>query len=423
MRFPILHSMLVLVLGSSPHAFAEDWPAFRGPTYQGTSLETNLPLTWSVGENVVWKTVIPGEGWSSPIIWGDLVFLTTATDGGTRCHVLALQRQTGTVRWDREVFQQVPGHRQERNSYASPTPCTDGQRVYACFGDGSFVAVDFEGQTVWTNRAFPFYGEHGLATSAILHDDLLIMARDGSSSGEDKYLGWKKPWGEDFVLALDKNTGQLRWRAQRGLARIAHCVPGIWTAPDGQAQVVSEAGDVLQGFDARTGKLIWTSECIGEGPVPSAVLGEGLAFTCGGWHGRDSIKAFRLGGVGDLKETNLVWEQRKSAPKIPSLLYLKPFLYGITDGGVAICLRAATGEVLWQERIGGNFAASPVANQDRLYFLSDEGETTVIATGSEFKILARNALHEKCQASLAVAPEHLFIRTLGRLYCIGPKFP
>jgi outer membrane protein assembly factor BamB len=417
-KTPLLN-MGAVFLSLFADGMAENWPGFRGPTRQGVSTETGLPLKWSATENVAWKAEIPGEAWSSPIVWRDQVFLTTATDQGTACRVLALDRNSGRVLWDKEVFKQIPLRKERRNSYATPTPVTDGKLVYAVFGDGSFVALDFKGDIVWTNRDFKFYSQHGLGTSPILWEDLLIMARDGSSDSEDKKVGWQIPWDKSFVLALDKNTGAVRWRTSRGMSRIAHVVPAIWRDSNGRTQIISGAGDVVQGFDARSGDLIWTSENKGEGVVPSIVLGDGVAFTACGWGGHESIRTFRLDGKGDLKETKLVWEQRKAVPKIPSYLHLKPHLFTITEGGIVMCLNESMGEIIWQERLAGNFSASPVAAEDRIYFLSDEGETTVIEAGPQFKVLAKNPLNEKVQASIAISGKRLFIRTERTLYCIG----
>lgn len=400
---------------------AENWPCFRGPTRQGNSTESGIPIEWNATKNIAWKTSIPGEGWSSPIVWNDRVFLTSATDDGTGCHVLALDRNTGNVVWDKEVFREVPGHKQQRNGYATPTPCTDGEHVFAVFGDGSFVALDFDGNVAWVNRDFPFYGEHGLGTSPLLWKNLLIMTRDGSGRPPNTGDGWHTAWDQARILALDKSTGKLVWEAKRGMSRIAHVVPNIWTAPDGHQELISGAGDVVQGFELKSGERLWTSKNIGEGVVPSIVLGDGVAFTASGWGGRESIKAFRLGGHGDLGESNLVWEQHKGASKIPSYLFLSPYLYTINEGGIAQCLKADSGEVVWQERIGGNFSASPVAAENHIYFLSDAGETTVIEAGPEFKVLARNALNERCQASIAISSQHLFIRTLSALWCVEKK--
>lgn len=398
---------------------AQNWPQFRGPNTQGHSTETNLPLNWSSTENIAWKTALPGEAWSSPIVWGDHVFVTTATEESTSCRVLALDRKTGKILWNKEVFQQTLRRKEDRNTYATPTPATDGQCVYACFGDGSFAALDFSGRVVWVNRDYPFYSQHGLGTALLLHEGLLIMARDGSSDGENKKIGWQIPWDKSYVLALDAKTGKERWKTSRGQSRIAHGTPAIWKAPDGRLQVISEAGDVLQGFDLRTGERLWTSRVIGEGKVPSVVLGDGLAFTSGGWGGKESIKAFRLGGTGELEESNLVWEQKKSMPKVPSMIYVAPYLFAITDGGVATCMNAATGELRWQERLGGSFSASPVTAQGRVYFVGDDGETTVIKAGDTFEVLARNPLDEKVQASPAISRGQIFIRTEKHLFAVG----
>lgn len=411
--------LLAAILLLTTTAQAENWPQFRGPTRQGLSTETNLPITWSTTSNILWKTAVPGESWSSPIVWNDRVFVTTATDNGQSCRLLSLNASSGAILWDREAFQQVPRRKEERNTYATPTPATDGERVYACFGDGSFVAFNFAGEILWTNRSYSFYGQHGLGSSAILYHDLLIMARDGSNDGEDKKLGWQTPWDKSYVIALDLKTGAERWKAKRGLSRISHGVPNIWEQ-NGKAQVISEAGDVVQGFDVASGERLWSSEVIGEGKVPSMVLGDGLAFTSGGWGGKETIKAFRMDSKGDLKESNLAWEQKKGMPKVPSMIYLKPYLYALS-GGVVTCLKSDTGELVYQERVGGNFSASPVSANGLIYLLSDEGTTTVIAAGAGFKVLATNPLGEKVQASMALSQNHIFIRTAGNLYSIGQK--
>ncbi|HET7871287.1 MAG TPA: LamG-like jellyroll fold domain-containing protein [Terriglobales bacterium] len=393
---------------------AENWPQFRGPDGQGHSSETNAPLTWSATENIAWKATVPGDGWSSPIVWNDRVFLTTATDGGESCHVLAFARQDGKLLWDTEVFKQTLGHKQGRNSFATPTPATDGERVYACFGDGSFAALNFDGVLAWTNREYPFYGEHGLGTSLRLHDGLILMARDGSSSGPDKTLGWQKPWDQGCILAIDCKTGKQRWKASRGSSRISHGTPVVCDH-GGKAVVVSEAGDVVQGFDFQTGQRLWSEEVIGEGKVPSPVVGDGLVFTAGGWGGRESIKAFRLGHSSE----NPVWEQKKGMPKVPSMLYQTPYLFLINDSGLASCLKGTNGEIVWQEKLVGNFSASPVATAGRVYFTADNGETTVIEAGPEFKVLASNPLGEKIQASPAISQGQIFIRAEKNLFCVG----
>jgi outer membrane protein assembly factor BamB len=416
-RINCLAAVMIFLLATQT-SHADNWPQFRGIESQGRSKESNLPLKWSTTENVAWKTPIPGKSWSSPIVWNDRIFLTTATEGGTKCHILAIDRATGQIVWNTPVFDQPLRRKETRNTYATPTPATDGKCVYACFGDGSFAAVDFAGDVVWTNREHPFYSQHGLGSSPVLYHDLLIMAFDGSNDGDDKELGWQKPWDRARLVALDTATGKERWRGSRGLSRISHGSPIIWKH-DGQAEVVTEAGDVLQSFDAATGKRLWSYPVIGEGKAPSVVIGSGLAFTAGGWGGRESIKAFRLDGPGSEKETDFVWEQRRGMPKIPSMVYVEPHLFAVTDDGVATCMEAATGKILWQQRLGGKFAASPVAADGRIYFLADDGLTTVVAARNEFKVLAKNPLQEHVQASMAVSEGQLFIRGATHLYAVG----
>jgi len=416
--------ILFLVLaGSTLPARAENWPAFRGPTGQGLSSETEIPLKWNQKENIRWKTAIPGDSWSTPIVWNDLVFVTSATEEGKSCRILGLDAKSGAILWNKEVFRQVPRKKETRNSYATPSPVTDGKLVYAVFGDGSFAAVDFQGETVWTNRNYPFYSQHGLGASPVLCDGLLVMTFDASSEGPDKLVGWQTPWDKSFLVALDAATGKERWKSMRGLSRISHGTPVIWTGPDGKKQVVSEAGDVVQGFDLQTGDRLWTSEVQGEGKCPSTLLGEGMVFTAGGFRGRESIKAFKLGGKGELKESNLVWEQKKVNPKVPSMIYVQPYLFAVQDNGIASCVQPETGAVLWQERVGGNVSASPVSAAGRIYFLDDKGDTTVVEAGPKFKVLAKNPLGERGQSSLAIANGRIYLRGEKHLYCIGTAAP
>jgi len=399
-------------------ALAENWPCFRGPTRQGISNEKDIPLEWSQTSNIVWKRPIPGEGWSSPIVFDDRVFVTTATDAGASFRLLCLDRLTGKVLWDKQVLRQRPGHKQNFNSYASCTPVTDGRRVYVLAFDGTLAAVSMEGSVVWSHREFEYYSEHGLGVSPILYRDLLIVPFDGSSSGPDKKLGWQKPWNQAVILALDKNTGKVQWRGRRGSSRIAHITPQV-LSENGRDQLVSSAGDVVQGFDLKTGERIWTVSSPGEGVVPSVVIGDGLIFTTSGF-GDSTIRAVRTGGKGDVTKTHIAWESTDDVSKIPSMLYVRPFLFLITETGVAKCLRAETGEEIWRERLEGRYSASPVWADGRIYFLSEKGKTTVVQAGGEFKVLAENELNEKCCASPAVSQKHIFIRSENNLYCIGP---
>ena len=418
------------ILLAAISAGAEQWPGFRGPTRQGISLERNLPLKWSASENIAWKTEIPGQGWSSPIVWGDRLFVTSATDNETKCRVLCVDRKSGKILWNKEVFEQVPRRKEKKNSYATPTPVTDGQHVFAVFGDGSVAALTVEGSLVWANREVQFYSRHGLGASPLLHDGLLIMPYDGSNPigtpgnypqvSDEERLGWQIPWDKAFIAALDAKTGKRVWTGKRGLSRIAHVSP-IIVPMDDEPLLISGAGDRLQGFNPKTGELLWSIYAQGEGVTPSPVVGAGMVFASSGFE-KTTLRAVRLGNAtGDVTQTHIVWEQIKGVPTQPSPIFVNPYLYAITDGGIATCYAPDNGEIVWQERVGGNHSASPVFGDGRIYFLAEDGETTAISVGSQFKVLSKNPLKEKCQASIAISQGHLYIRGEKHLYCIGPK--
>jgi outer membrane protein assembly factor BamB len=355
------------------------------------------------------------------------VFVTTTTENGAKCRVLCLDRAAGRVIWNVQVFEQVPRRKESKNSYATPTPATDGERVYAVFGDGSVAALTFDGRVAWTNREVQFYSRHGLGASPLLHGGLLIMPFDGSNpvnkpgqwpnNTPEERLGWQTPWDKSFVAAFDTKTGRRAWTGTRGWSRIAHATP-IVIQVGGQDQILSIAGDVIQGFDPATGERLWTARNPGEGLVPSPAFGGGLVFAASGFD-RLTIRAVRVGGRGDVSDTHIAWEQRKGCPSQPSLLYVAPHLYALGDGGVLTCYEADTGEVVWQERIGGNFSASPVYADGKMYLLSEAGETTVVEVAPQFRIRSKNPLNEKCQASMAVSQGRIFIRTDKNLFCIG----
>ena len=401
----------------------ENWARFRGPNGQGISKATDLPLQWSAEENIVWKTDIPGEGWSSPIVWNDHIFLTTVTDDGKDCHVIAIDRKTGKILWDKIAFTQQPprlGH--QMNSHATSTPVTDGKTVFAVFSSGVFTALDFDGNIRWINSDLNFYSQHGLGTSPILYDNLLILAVDQSNREEPKGLGFQQPWDKGYLLALDKNTGKERWRGMRGMSRLAHATPIVMQI-NSKDQIISPAGDVIQGFDPINGKLIWTVINKGEPCVPSPVIGDGLIYSTPS--STDPILAVRADGQGDCTETHIVWQQKRNAPMISSFLYVKPCLYTCTDNsGVISCLDAATGEFFWELRLrSGALNPSPLYADGKIYVLSERGTTTVLQPSDDPKktaeIIATNELNELCRASIAVAGKQLIIRTANRLWCVG----
>ncbi len=405
---------LVLSLTVCDPLSAENWMRFRGPNGQSVSSERNLPVTWSSNDNVAWKTSIPGNGWSSPIVYKEHVFLTTTTEKGVSCRVICVNRADGSIAWNTEVHRQKPGAKRSKNSYATPTPVTDGKLVYAVFYDGTVVAVDFAGKRVWKSTEIKFFSLHGLGASPVLAYGQLIMPFDGSSRKETR-IGFKVPWKNAVVLSLDAATGAVRWKAKRGESRVGHVTP-IFV--DGGAQLVSAGGDRVQGFDARTGKRIWSIYSQGEGVTPSPVVADGLIITSSGFEA-PTIRAIRLGGKGDVTKTHIAWEQKRGVPALASPLYVAPHLYTITRDNILHCLEASTGKVVWVHRLKGVHTASPVLADGKIYILSEDGVTLVLRPGPRYAEIARNSIDVKCLASMAVSQGHFYIRSAKRLYSIG----
>lgn len=393
---------------------AENWTRFRGPNGQGISAEKNLPLKWSATDNVLWKTPIPGKGWSSPIVFGDKVFLTTATEDGVSCRIICVDRIDGRIVWNTEVHRQTPGRMRRQNSYATPTPVTDGNRIYAVFYDGTVACVDNAGKPVWKCEEVRFSSLHGLGASPILTGGQLVMPFDGSSPDEEK-VGWKVPWKNAVVLSLNAANGAVNWKGRRGESRVGHVTPIMI---ENGTQIVSAGGDRVQAHNPQTGQRTWSIYSQGEGVTPSPVVGDGLIYTSSGFEA-PTIRAIRMGGQGDVTDTHIAWEQTKGVPALASPLYVKPYLYTINRSNIMHCIEAATGEIVWMERLEGVHSASPVFADDRIFVLSEDGVTRVLNPGAEYDEVAQNSIDEICQASMAVSQGHFFIRSADNLFCIG----
>lgn len=375
-----------------------DWPGFRGPSRQGVAQGSQIP------ETLAWSADVAGEGWSSPIISGKRIFLTTATEEGRSCRLAAFDLDSGKQLWDVEVTRQTPRRKEKKNSYATPTPATDGKAVYVVCGGGTFAAFGMDGKRKWINESYPHYSQHGLGTSPVLASGLLIMARDGSSEGPELKLGWQIPWDQSFVVALDPKNGKEVWKTHRGKSRIAHVTPNVMGST-----LVSGAGDVVQGMDLKTGKLLWTGRSQGEGVVPSVVLGEGLIFTVSGFE-KPTIRAFKPGG-------EIAWEQTRGVPMISSLLYADGLVYSFTTAGIAWCFRASTGEPVWQGRLGGEFSSSPILLAGRILIANEQGELFRLKAGEQFEVEKKTELRDRVQASPAVSGGRLVLRTASKLLC------
>jgi outer membrane protein assembly factor BamB len=394
-----LNFCLTLCLAAT--ALIQDWPEFRGPTGQGHSDERGLPLTWGEDKNVKWKVAIPGRGWSSPAIQGDRIWLTTATEEGQSLRAVSVDRNNGTILQNIEVFRlKSTGSINSKNSQASPTPIIEGDRVYLHFGANGTACITQSGQIVWKTHLAYDNGQHGPGGSPVIYGELLIVSCDGQDI--------------QYVAALDKHTGKVRWKRPRQGYQ-AYTTPLIIRLPGGD-QVISPGALRAIAYEPRTGKELWQVS-YGEGfsNVPRPVYGHGMVFICTGFH-QPSLLAVRLDGRGDVTKTHVAWALKRGVSLTPSPLLIGDELYLISDNGIATCIDAKTGTEHWRARVDGNHSASPIYADGRIYFLSEEGESVVIAPGKEFKLLARNQLDGETLASMAVSGASIFIRSRTHLY-------
>ncbi len=380
-----------------------DWPQFRGPTGQGVSDEQGLPLTWSETTNVRWKVAIPGKGWSSPVIQGNRIWLTTATEDGKSLRAISIDKNSGAIIRNVEVFHQKSARlTNPKNSFASPTPIVEGDRVYVHFGAFGTACLTQSGEIVWKIKLEYDNGQHGTGGSPVLYDDLLIISCDGNDA--------------QFVVALDKLTGKVRWKKSREGYQ-AYTTPLIVKLPAGD-QLISPGAFRAIAYDPRNGKELWQVN-YGEGfsNVPRPVYGDGLVFICTGFQ-QPSLLAVRLDGKGDVTKSKIQWRLDRGVPLTPSPLLVGTELYFVTDYGIVTCVDPKTGKEYWRARIGGNHSASPIYADGRIYFLSEEGESVVLAAGQQLKHLATNQLDGRTLASMAVDSGAIFIRSETHLYCI-----
>jgi len=385
---------------------AGDWPEFRGPGQQGHSDEKNLPVTWSETENVTWKTTIPGLGWSSPSIVGNRVWITTALDDGKSLKLLGLDADNGRIVTDVEVFtKDNPGKIHSKNSHASPSPTIEGDRIYLHFGRHGTACFTTAGDEVWKTQ-LEFEHRHGPAGSPVLFRDLVILNCDGTDT--------------QFVVALNKHTGKEVWKKLRSEdkddpGRMAYSTP-ILIEVDGQPQLISSGGEWTIAYEPATGKELWRFRYPkGYSNVPRPVTGFGMTFVSSGYD-NPVFYALKLGGKGDITETHVAWKLAKGAPRNASPILVGDEIYIVSDNGITTCLDAKSGEQHWQKRISGDYSASPLYADGRLYLLNEIGKTTVLAPGKEYNVLAENELPGRTLASISAAHGALFLRTDTALY-------
>ena len=430
----------LVVAGSE--AVAQNWPQWRGPSSQGLSHETRLPTRWSREENLAWTEPLAGHGTSSPIVWGDLVIVTSQVGGSARvgrnAHpqlarddktlaaresalgtgqstagpvwfvVEAFDRAKGRKRWDYRV--EAAGtlpEVHEKHNLATPTPVTDGTRIYAWFGNGQLVALDMDGKPVWSRHlgrevgAFRTTWGHG--SSLALSGQLLYLLCDHLD--------------QSYLLALDSATGGERWKVDRGKGRVSHSTPVIVQAPSG-AELVVNSSERVDAYDPQTGTLLWHFGSERQTPIPSPVSDGALIYFSRGYRNSDYL-AVRSGGRGDVSATHVAWHAPSGASYVPSILHYQGLIYLTNEVGVVTCADARTGETLWRHRLGGVFFASPVAGDGKVYFTSETGEVYVLRAGRTPELLATNDLGERFLASPAISRGRIFLRADGRLFAVG----
>jgi outer membrane protein assembly factor BamB len=388
---------------AAPARAAEPWTQFRGATGQGHAGVSPLPLKWGETENISWKVQIPGYGWSSPVIQGDQIWLTTALESPLGLRALCLDRNTGELVHDVPVFNSsAPARLHPKNSHATPTPIIEGDRVYVHFGPFGTACLSTAGKVLW--RAEQGYAAaYGPSDSPVLHGDLLLVQCDGTDVR--------------YTVALDKHTGAVRWEHSRE-GRNSEATPLVIETAAGPQLVSSLAGRVLAS-DPATGKdLWWAAQGDNYAEVPRPVYGLGLVFTCGGFY--DPVDtAIRPDGRGDVSESHVAWKLRHaSVPQIASPLLVGDELYLASNSGIVTCLDAHTGKLHWRERLSGAFSASPIDAGGRIYLVNEDAKTFVLAAGPKFQRLAENQLEGAARDSPAAYDGAIYLRTDRFLYRI-----
>ena len=415
-----------------------EWPQFRGPDGQGRATARNIPVTWSESKNVTWKTDLPGEGHSSPVISGDQIWVTTAITqqlsekdeeerlskiknprglklaGALELQALLISRSSGKLQRQVTLFHvDNPEPKHSLNSYASPTPVIVDDLAYFHFGTYGTACINrstFE--IVWKVDSINVDHQNGPGSSPVVWGDLLIIHFDGID--------------DQFILALNRFTGEVAWKTERSGEmdpkpefQKAYGTPLVVQA-NGRPVVISPAANWVYGYDARDGQEIWKAHYgqLGFSTVPRPVAENGVVYIATSFL-QSRLLAVRYDGEGDVSDSHVEWVSDKQVPKKPSMLLVKGNLYFVSDNGIATCVRAIDGTEVWRGRLSGDYSASPLYINGRIYFFGQNGTATVVAEGSEFKVLAKNQLDSGFMASPAVADDCLYVRTEKALYCIG----
>lgn len=398
---------LACLLSSPPVSAAEgDWPHWRGPTGDGHCTETTIPTRWDA-KSVVWRTELPGQGQSSPVISGDRIFLTTALESGRQRVVLCVDRRNGSILWKETVWTGEPEPSHGMNGWATPTCATDGERVVAFFGRGGLHCFDVAGKKLWSKDLGKFEGPWGAGASPLIVDDLVVQNCDAEV--------------EASLMAFNKQTGEVAWKTPRDVPQ-----RGGWSSPvlvtsGGKRELVLNGFNGVTGYDPVSGKKLWFCKSFSGRGEPTATPGHGLVFLVNGTPG--DIYAVRPGGEGEVTQTHMAWHTaRRAGRDQPSPIVVGEFMIVVSMDGVGFGYDVTSGRELWKDRLGGKFTSSPIAANGLVYFQSDLGETVVIKPGPQLEIVARNALptapDEIFRASLTPSRGQMFSRSNKALYCL-----
>jgi outer membrane protein assembly factor BamB len=409
-----MHTLTLLVGWLILAAVAETkhWPQFRGPNGDGTSAATGLPQEWSESKNVRWKTAIHDKGWSSPVVWGDQIWLTTAKEDGHELFALCIDRASGKIIHDiklRDVAE--PQYCHPTNSFASSTPAIEAGRVYLHFGvHGTFCLDAGTGSTLWSRTDLECNHHRGAGSSPVLFENLLIVPFDG--------------FDVQYVVALDTRTGKTVWKRDRNIdygtnngdAKKAYGTCAL-VQVNGRPLVVSPSSGATIAYDARTGEEVWRVRSGGMNVSARPLIGKDRLYVHSG-EGGFRLFALRPDGEGDITTSHVDWKYNKVVPARPSQLLIGDLIFMVNDAGIVSCVDAKVGEQVWQHRLGGTFTASPIFADGRIYLSNDAGLTTVIEPAREFKLLTENQLDDGCMASPAVTGRSIILRTRTHLYCL-----
>ena len=429
---------LLAIFSLTTAGAAANWPQWRGPDGSGISNEKNLPESWSPTMNIKWKAAIPGRGHSSPIVWGNRVFVTTAVEGDVvpgakavkhmndgkeflhpdsigadRKHqfkVIALNRESGKIAWEAVAWEGTPyDNRHRKSSYAASTPATDGKMVYAFFGTEGLYAYDFNGKPAWKAQLGNL-GTVGMGTgtSPILYDNLVIIQCD-EENGE-----------ASFIVGLDKKTGKEVWRTPRKV-QVSWSTP-LLVKTSTRSELITSGTETVISYDPATGKELWRHKGVESNAIPSPVANSDMVFLVAGFPAKVAM-AIKLGGSGDLTGSpNVPWKYAKGTAYVPSPIVYGDYLYLTTDRGILTCIDAKTGEVKYEGGripIPATFTASPVAFEGKILMTSEDGDTFMVKAGPKHEVLGTNSIGEPVYASPAIADGRIFIRGEKNLYCIG----